>query len=256
MPDSCTESLSTPPNFASLPFFLSLFYPLSWQWPPFPCLHFLPYKIGKILILDEPNHQPFLDRAAERSWGESYDYNCKFMFSIFKATQQSFYFLALLTISNPDQWPLQTSTTLSGSLSPACCPPIPTPLSSASTVNKWFIPLQEKTRMRSELPQSPSLEPTVHLSHIYIHSFLPSSHNEGVSLLLFKTHRVSCILTPRPMRLCCAESLQSGLTLCNPRDCSPPGSSAYGILQARILERVAMPSSRGSSWPRDRTHVS
>ena len=48
-----------------------------------------------------------------------------------------------------------------------------------------------------------------------------------------------------------AKSLQSCLTLCNPMDCSPPGSSVHGILQARILEWVAMPSSRGSSWPRD-----
>ena len=38
-------------------------------------------------------------------------------------------------------------------------------------------------------------------------------------------------------------------------DCSPLGSSLRGILQARILEWVAMPSSRGSSWPRDQTHV-
>ena len=40
---------------------------------------------------------------------------------------------------------------------------------------------------------------------------------------------------------------QSRLTLCNPADCSLPGSSVHGILQARILEWVAMPSSRGSS---------
>ena len=39
-------------------------------------------------------------------------------------------------------------------------------------------------------------------------------------------------------------------------DCSPPGSSVQGILQARILEWVVMPSSRGSSPPRDRAHVS
>ena len=38
-------------------------------------------------------------------------------------------------------------------------------------------------------------------------------------------------------------------TLCDPMDCSPPGSSVHGILQARILEWVAMPSSRGSSQP-------
>ena len=45
----------------------------------------------------------------------------------------------------------------------------------------------------------------------------------------------------------CAKSLQSCPTLWDPMDCSPPGSSVHGILQARILEWVAMPSSRGSS---------
>jgi len=49
---------------------------------------------------------------------------------------------------------------------------------------------------------------------------------------------------------------QSCLFLCNPIDCSPPGSSVHGILQARILEWIAMPSSRGSSQPRDQTLVS
>ena len=46
------------------------------------------------------------------------------------------------------------------------------------------------------------------------------------------------------------------LTLCDPMDCNPPGSSVHGILQARILEWVAIPFSRGSSGPRDRTQVS
>ena len=55
--------------------------------------------------------------------------------------------------------------------------------------------------------------------------------------------------------LCCAKSLQLYLTLCDPMDCSPPGSSVHGILQARILEWVAMPSSRGSSWLRNQTHI-
>ena len=44
---------------------------------------------------------------------------------------------------------------------------------------------------------------------------------------------------------------QSCPTLCNRMDCSPPGSSGHGILQARILECVAIPFSRGSSQPRD-----
>ena len=42
----------------------------------------------------------------------------------------------------------------------------------------------------------------------------------------------------------CAKSLQSCLTLCDPVDCSRPGSSVDGILQARVLEWAAMPSSR------------
>ena len=46
------------------------------------------------------------------------------------------------------------------------------------------------------------------------------------------------------------------LTLCDPMDCSPPGSSVHGILQARILGWVATPFSRGSSWPRDQAHIS
>ena len=42
----------------------------------------------------------------------------------------------------------------------------------------------------------------------------------------------------------------------DPMDCSPQGSSVHGILQARILEWVAIPFSRGSSWPRFQTRVS
>ena len=53
-----------------------------------------------------------------------------------------------------------------------------------------------------------------------------------------------------------AKLLPSCLTLCDPMNCSPPGSSVNRILQARILEWVAIPFSRGSSWLRDRTHIS
>ena len=49
---------------------------------------------------------------------------------------------------------------------------------------------------------------------------------------------------------------QSCLTLYDPMNCSRPGSSVHGILQAKILERVAIPFSRGSSQPRDWTQVS
>ena len=49
---------------------------------------------------------------------------------------------------------------------------------------------------------------------------------------------------------------QSCMALCDPMDCSPPDPFVHGILQARILEWVAVPTSRGSSWPRDRIQVS
>ena len=53
-----------------------------------------------------------------------------------------------------------------------------------------------------------------------------------------------------------SEVAQSCPTLCHPMDCSLPGSSLHGILQARVLEWVAISFSRGSSRPRDRTRVS
>ena len=53
-----------------------------------------------------------------------------------------------------------------------------------------------------------------------------------------------------------AKSLQSCLTLCDPVDQSTPGFSVHGILQGRILDWVAIPSSRGSFQPRDQTQVS
>ena len=52
------------------------------------------------------------------------------------------------------------------------------------------------------------------------------------------------------------QSLQSCPNLCNPQDCSPPGSSVHGTSQARIMEWVAISFSRGSSRPRDPTNVS
>ena len=58
------------------------------------------------------------------------------------------------------------------------------------------------------------------------------------------------------MCMCVCARTQSCLTPCDPMDCSPPGSSTHGIFQTRILEWAAISSSRGSSWPKDPTHVS
>ena len=73
-----------------------------------------------------------------------------------------------------------------------------------------------------------------------------------------REHFLSSILrvTINPAKKKKVSDVKSCLTLCHPMDCSPPGSSVHGILQARILEWVAIPFSRGSSWPREQTHVS
>ena len=55
---------------------------------------------------------------------------------------------------------------------------------------------------------------------------------------------------------CCCLITQLCPTLCDPMDCSPPGSSVHGISQASILEWVAISFSKGSSWHRNWTHVS
>ena len=88
----------------------------------------------------------------------------------------------------------------------------------------------------------------------------------GISCTSFILHKLSrsfrkteiTNIENRGIKLfCCGGCLvtKSCLTLCDPMDCSPPGSSVHGISQARILEQVAISFSRGSSWPRDWTHV-
>ena len=86
---------------------------------------------------------------------------------------------------------------------------------------------------------------------------------EGLNTLLFMMHLEHCPGTWYMLyywHWCCWSCLkvkvlvaQSCPALCNPMGCSPPGSSVPRILQAGILEWVAIPFSRGSSWPRDQT---
>ena len=77
------------------------------------------------------------------------------------------------------------------------------------------------------------------------------------------SHMIVCVLACSVTYICvcsCAQShiyvcahMLSCVWLCDSMDCSPSGSSVRGIFQARILKRVAISSSRGSSWPRDQT---
>ena len=67
--------------------------------------------------------------------------------------------------------------------------------------------------------------------------------------LFFSCPQMSSLLVLEPVNL-------DQNTLCDPIDCSLPGSPVHGIFQARVLDWVAIPFSRGSSQPRDRTWVS
>ena len=94
---------------------------------------------------------------------------------------------------------------------------------------------------------STSLFSVLHADLSYLKTFVcDSQHLEG---FIFSSLPLGSVSVH-------AKLLQSCPTLCNPMDYSLPASSVRGILQARILESVAMPSCRESSQPRDRTHVS
>ena len=74
---------------------------------------------------------------------------------------------------------------------------------------------------------------------------------EKIYLLSWLTVWKNRSLGNRRAMCLCANSLQSCPTLCDPMDCSPPGSSVHDVIQSRILEWVAMSFSRGSSQQRD-----
>ena len=93
----------------------------------------------------------------------------------------------------------------------------------------------------------------IHLTSYHLNNFLQGKciHNQQDTENLPKSS-----LNPEIWICVCAKSLQSCLTLCNPMDCSPSGSSVHGILQVRILEWIAVPFSKEYSRLRDRTHTS
>ena len=110
-----------------------------------------------------------------------------------------------------------------------------------------------------------ALAPDTHLSILSSHSHFLSdvTSAERSSLTISSITALAlpaAALLPLPPRFIFLHSTycqaKSYLTLCDSLDCSPPGSSVHGILRARILERIAMPSSRGSLWARTQTGVS
>ena len=78
---------------------------------------------------------------------------------------------------------------------------------------------------------------------------LPSPAS-GLTSSLLQNHKIVYALTVLSL------VSQSYVTFCNPMDCTQPGSSVHGVLQARVLKCVVIPSSRGTSRPRNQIQVS
>ena len=105
------------------------------------------------------------------------------------------------------------------------------------------------------------------ISIIKFHLLLGKIMYKGHTYIMYKGHKICIKIIPECSSVflfrvfviafcCCCMHAQSYPTVCDPMDCSPPGSSVHGILQAGILEWVIMLSSRGSSQPWDQTCVS
>ena len=89
------------------------------------------------------------------------------------------------------------------------------------------------------------------------HTMTARSPSVGISLKAIGLQGMFATLGVSPAGcLGLSEVAQSCLTLCDPMDCSQPGSFVQGIFQAKVLEWIAISFSRGSSQPRDRTRVS
>ena len=127
-------------------------------------------------------------------------------------------------------WPhgLQHTSLLCPPLSPRVCP-------NSCPLSRWcYLTISFASTFYFGLQSFPSKRATTNLMmHLIMHTDLkPQKHAAA------------------------AKSLQSCVTLCDSKDCSPPGSSVHEILQARILEWVAISFSRGFSQHRDQTHIS
>ena len=94
-----------------------------------------------------------------------------------------------------------------------------------------------------------SVEDKLKIHSIYLTYQISDISLSNISLVVL----LSCVW----LKLCLSHSLWPwGHSHCDPKDCSPPGSSAHGVFQTRILEWIAISSSRGSSRLRTRAHFS
>ena len=131
--------------------------------------------------------------------------------------------------------------------------PVPRPSKSRPATSEARDPGQETRGLRSCAPvaRGPALGPSSQPHPSFTDCAATTAFGASASSLPPAT-----TLHWQPALAMRTKSLQSCWTLCDPMACSPPGSSVCAVSQARILKWTAMPSSRGSSQPRDRTQVS
>ena len=120
------------------------------------------------------------------------------------------------------------------------------PLCSPETQQRWLRGAGG-TSPPAALVKPPAKRFSFLLPFLYSHPPAPSS----ASHIHYRKKTLCFLIVVKHTRAVLCLVAQSCPTHCDPMDCSPPGSSVHGILQARILERIAMPSSRGTSPPRD-----
>ena len=132
-----------------------------------------------------------------------------------------------------------------------CEDPLEEEMATHSSILAWEIPWTEEPGGLQSLGSQGS-DTTEWLNHHghYVYSY--HLDNEGQRRDGFRNINDTQFSRSRPANVI----PQSYLILCDPMAYSPPGSSVHDILQARMLEWVAIPFSRGSSWPRDWTWVS
>ena len=144
--------------------------------------------------------------------------------------------------------PLNTHPTLEADSSPSEPPGNPTLITAAVNFTYLCLSLGQALFLFHRLPR--------------VHAYLAQSAAQQDRVRRAMSHLGSATKMPpvTPLKsfnlICTHMQVQSCLTLCNPMDCSPPGSSVHGIFQASILEWVAISFSKGSSWPRDQTCIS
>ena len=116
-----------------------------------------------------------------------------------------------------------------------------------------------KCKMYTSSPRSTMLSKAHHpvsFSSCAVQTEMYSSQLYSWEMRGFPAHSKPKLTASVCVYVCLLADLCAAVSLCDPMDCSPPGSSVCWILQARILEWVAISSSTGSSQPRGQTQIS